>query len=166
MDLAKHEAQRLRGERNSAREETGALQKERNLVLVDLERMRKERDDTLRQIEPLLKQVEELKLERETSITLGREQQAMMLELVRRARRAYSRLSGGNLGLHGAFQPEAPASHFFFYLILVEHLARVVGEVDKLVGVLCDRFQRGPGADGGARYLGEDAEGEARDAAE
>ena len=39
-------------------------------------------------------------------------------------------------------------------------------EVDELVGVLCDRFQRGPGADGGAGSSGEDAEGEARDAAE
>ena len=52
LDLAKHEAQWLRGERNSAREKTGALQEERNLVLVDLERVRKERDDTLRQIDP------------------------------------------------------------------------------------------------------------------
>ena len=65
--------------------------------------MRKERDDTLQQIEPLLKQVEELKLERETSATLGRERRAMMLELVKRAQRVYSRLSGDNLGLHGAF---------------------------------------------------------------
>ena len=106
-------------------------------MLVDLERVRKERDDTLRQIEPLLKQVEELKLERETSVTLGSERQAMMLELVQRARRAYSRLSGGNLGLHGAFQPEVPASHIFFYLSLVEHLESVVGEVDAVVEGEC-----------------------------
>ena len=128
---------RLRGERNSAREETGALQEEHNLVLVDLERVRKERDDTLRQIEPLLKQVEELKLERETSVTLGREWQAMMLELVQRARRSYSRLSGENIDLHGEFQPEAPASHVFFYLSLVELLEKVVGEVDAVVEGEC-----------------------------
>ena len=52
-----------------------------------------------------------------------------MLELVKRAQRVYSRLSGENLGLHGAFQAEAPASHVFFYLSLVEHLEKVVGEV-------------------------------------
>ena len=91
----------------------------------------------LQQIEPLLKQVEELKLERETSVTLGRERQAMMLELVPHDRRAYSRLSGGNLGLHGAFQPEAPASHVFFYLSLVEHLEKVVGEVNAVVEDEC-----------------------------
>ena len=39
-------------------------------------------------------------------------------------------------------------------------------EVDELVDVLCDRFQRGPGADGGAGPSGEDVEDEARDAAE
>ena len=136
-------------------------------------------------------------------------------------------ISGENLGLHGAFQPEAPASHVFFYLSLVEHLEKVVGEVDavvegecrdlltqagkmiftnlcllrnsgalgqaglrfdavlepaqaddagctealqeevdELVDVLCDRLQRGPGADGGAGPSGEDVEDEARDAAE
>ena len=37
-------------------------------------------------------------------------------------------------------------------------------EVDELVGVLCDRFKRGPGADGGAGPSGGDAEDEARDA--
>ena len=42
-------------------------------MLVDLERVRKERDDTLRQIEPLLEQVNDLKLERDTFVTLGRE---------------------------------------------------------------------------------------------
>ena len=110
---------------------------ERNLALTEMERVCKERDDTLQQIEPLLKQVDELKLERETSITLDRERQAMMLELVQRARRAYSRLSGENLGLHGAFQPEAPVSHVFFYLSLVEHLEKVVGEVDAVVEGEC-----------------------------
>ena len=151
----------------------------------------------------------------------------MMLELVKRAQRVYSRLSGENIGLHCAFQAEAPASHVFFYLSLVEHLEKVVGEVDavvegecrdlltqagrmsftnlcllrnygalgqaglrldavlepapaddtertealredvdELVGVLCDCFQRGPGADGGTGSSGEDAEGEARDAVE
>ena len=39
-------------------------------------------------------------------------------------------------------------------------------EVYELVGVLYDRFQRGPGTDGGAGSSGEDTEGESRDAAE
>ena len=81
--------------------------------------------------------MEELKLERDTSATLGRERRAMMLELVKRAQRVYSRLSGENLGLHGAFQPEAPASHVFFYLSLVEHLEKVVGEVDAIMEGEC-----------------------------
>ena len=137
LDLAKQEAQRLRGERNSAREEAGALKDEHNLVLADLEWVRKERDDMLQQIEPLLKQVEELKLERETSTTLGRERRALMLQLVKRAQRVYSCLSGENLGLHGAFQAEAPASHVFFYLSLVEHLEKVAGEVNVVVEGEC-----------------------------
>ena len=49
------------------------MREERNLALTETERVCKERDDTLRQIEPLLKQVEELKLERETSEALGQE---------------------------------------------------------------------------------------------
>ena len=39
-------------------------------------------------------------------------------------------------------------------------------EVDELVDVLYDRFQRGPGADGGAGPSGEDMEDEAHDATE
>ena len=81
--------------------------------------------------------MEELKLERETSITLGRERQAVMLELVKRAQRVYSRLSGENLGLHDAFQPEVATSHVLFYLSLVEHLEKVVGEVDAVVESDC-----------------------------
>ena len=46
LDLADQEAQRLHGERNSARVEAGALREERNLVLAELEQVRKERDDT------------------------------------------------------------------------------------------------------------------------
>ena len=51
--------------------------------------------------------------------------------------RVYSCLSGENLGLHSAFQVEAPASHVFFYLSLVEHLKKVVGEVDAVVEGEC-----------------------------
>ena len=47
-----------------------------------------------------------------------------------------------------------------------EHTKALQEEVGKLVGALCDRFQRGPGADEGARPSGEDTEDEARDAAE
>ena len=75
------------------------MREERNLALKELERVRKERDDTLQQVEPLLKQVEELRLERETSDALGKERQAMMRELIRRAQRVYSRLSSENLGV-------------------------------------------------------------------
>ena len=99
--------------------------------------MRKERDDTLQQIEPLLKQVEELRLERETSVSLVGEQQAMMLELTTRARRVYSRLSGKNLGLLGTFQAASPTSHVHFYPSMVENLEEAVGKVDTVVEVEC-----------------------------
>ena len=94
---------------------------ERNLALTEMERVCMEHDDTLQQIEPLLKQVEELKLERETSEALGQERQAMMWELIQHAQRVYSRLYGENLGLPGAFQPGVATSHVFFFLSLVEH---------------------------------------------
>ena len=61
----------------------------------------------------------------------------MMLDLVKHAQWVYSLLSGENLGLHGAFQPEAPARHVFFYISLVEHLEKVVGEVDAVVEGEC-----------------------------
>ena len=79
--------------------------------------------------------MEELQLERETSASLIGEQQAMMLELTTCARRVYSRLSGKNPGLPGAFQAASPASHAHFYLSLVEHLEEAVGEVDAVVEV-------------------------------
>ena len=47
-----------------------------------------------------------------------------------------------------------------------EHTEALKEEVDELVEVLRDRFQRGSGADGGAGPSGGDAEDEARDAAE
>ena len=87
LDHARWETQRLREERNSARGEADTLREERNLALTEMERVCKERDDTLQQIAPLLKQVEELKLERETSEALGRERQAMMRELIQRTHR-------------------------------------------------------------------------------
>ena len=74
--------------------------------------------------------MEELQLERETSASLVREQQAMMLELTTHARWVYSRLSGKNLGLPDAFQAASPANHAHFYLSKEEHLEEAAGEVD------------------------------------
>ena len=61
----------------------------------------------------------------------------MMRELIQRAQRVYSCLSGENLGLPGAFQPGVATSHVFFFLSLVEHLEKAVGEVDAVVESEC-----------------------------
>ena len=113
------------------------MREERNLALTKTEWVCKECDDTLRQIEPLQKQVEEIKLERETFEALGQEWQALMWELIQRAQRVYSRLTGENLGLNGTFQPGVATSHIFFFLSLVEHLEKAVGDVDVVVESEC-----------------------------
>ena len=61
----------------------------------------------------------------------------MMRELIRRAQQVYSCLSGENLVVHGAFQSKVATSHVFFYLTLVEHLEKVVVQVDAVVESEC-----------------------------